>query len=145
MISLFNKYKLLFITILLDCLIISVLMIDNLNNFDKLFSYFVLIIHILFIFGLRIDNNKLLDVSHLICFALLPLSLYLENKNLLLIVLLLIIIIQVLWIVEEKCILLDNNYSFGYGKTLGIITLINTVLLSIKLGGELKDSSVKSY
>ena len=79
----------------------------------------------------------MLEVLHLFCFFLVSFSIYLENINLLLISLLLIVIIQVLWRLENKCILMDDGETFGFGMTIEIITLIITILISIKVGSKL--------
>jgi len=137
MISNINKAKLIFITLILDILTFYTLYTNELNKLDKTFSIVVLLTHLIFCISLIINKKKILDILHIFCFFLVSFSVYLENINLLLICLLLIVIIQILWRFENKCILMDDGDTFGYGKTIDIITLIITILLSIKVGSKL--------
>jgi hypothetical protein len=137
MISNINKAKLIFITLILDILTFYTLYTNELNKLDKTFSIVVLLTHLIFYISLIMNKKKILDILHIFCFFLVSFSVYLENINLLLIGLLLIVIIQILWRLENKCILMDDGDTFGYGKTIDIITLIITILLSIKLGTKL--------
>ena len=137
MISQINKAKLLFITMTLDILMSYTLYTNDLNKVDKTYTIVVLISHLLFYFSLINNKKKMLEVLHLFCFFLVSFSIYLENINLLLISLLLIVIIQILWRLENKCILMDDGETFGFGKTIEIITLIITILISIKVGSKL--------
>ena len=94
---------------ILDILTYYTLYTNELNNLDKTFSIVVLLTHLIFYISLIMNKKKILDILHIFCFFLITSSVYLENINLLLIFLLLIVIIQILWRLENKCILMDDD------------------------------------
>ena len=105
------------------------------NWFDKVFIYIVLFSHILFYYALYFNNDVLIQYLHYLIFASLSVSIFLENTKLVMICLGLLLTIQVLWIIENRCILNKNDFEFGYSKELSIAVLLYTVFLSIKVGG----------
>ena len=105
------------------------------NWFDKAFTYIVLFSHILFYYALYFNHDVLIQYLHYLIFASLSVSIFLENTKLVMVCLGLLLTIQVLWIIENRCILNGNETEFGYGKELSIAVLLYTVVLSIKVGG----------
>jgi hypothetical protein len=105
--------------------------------FDLGFVCVVLFSHIIFYFALYFDEEDLIETLHYFIFISLAVSIFLENTKLVIVCLGLLLIIQILWIVENRCILNNDdetNTPFGYSKELSIAVLLYTVILSIKLG-----------
>ena len=129
-----NKYKLAFITSMLDFLIIYIITNEELNEFDRNFANMVLLLHLLFFISLKNNYKGLLYLLHVLVFLFLFISIYISNKDLLSVCILLTIIIQILWILEGKCILNEEGEESGYGNKFSLIFIILTVALSVKLG-----------
>lgn len=131
-----DQLKMFILTILIDIGLIYLLLYQKLNITDYIFCYIILISHLLFLYGLWNNNEKLLDFLHYLIFIFLSLTIFVENIYLLTISLFLISIIQILWIIEERCILNKKGEinNFGYGKEINICSLILTIILSIKIG-----------
>lgn len=121
------------ITIFIDCLLIYCLLNFKLNNYDHYFAILCLISHLLFIYYLVIYNKKMLDFLHILIFVLICFGLFLQNKYLLIIPFILIVIIQLLWHFEKKCILNEENETWGYNNTIFISTLVVSYLYVWKL------------
>lgn len=75
------------------------------NAFDKAFSNIILFTHIIFLFSLNFYNKKMLDFLHVVIFFALGVSIFLSNIYLILTCYILLIIIQILWVIENRCIL----------------------------------------
>lgn len=130
-----NDYtKIVGLTIVLDIALVYIISQCKLVVFDKSFIVCVLLTHILFYYALYYDIDPLIDSLHQILFFFLSVSIFVKNIWLLLLNLFLITTIQILWIIEERCILNKEHKRFGYDKPLSIVTLIWTILLSMKIG-----------
>ena len=129
-----NKIILMFITLVLDVLIIYSL-IHKLKLFDFYYAFSILIIHGIFINALFLNNRKILDILHYSVFLYIAFSPFLSNKYLIGANLLLLFLIQLLWILKNCCILNDPNnpIRFGFGYEISIFTLIYTIILANKL------------
>ena len=128
------KNKLYIITALLDFGLLFILFLNNLSGFDNLWILLVLISHGLFYYGLQYNQRKLLDILHYFIFILPSLSIFTNNIFLKILSLLLLLLIQILWIKENRCILNDEDYDFGYGNELNYYVLIFTSILSLNIG-----------
>lgn len=122
------------ITLILDSVLIYIISQCKLVVFDKTFIVCVLLAHILFYYALYYDIDPLIDSLHKILFFFMSVSIFVKNIWLLLLNLFLISTIQVLWIIEERCILNKEHKHFGYAKPLSVLTLLWTILLSMKIG-----------
>lgn len=122
------------ITMILDSVLIYIISQCKLVVFDKTFIVCVLLTHILFYYALYYDIDPLIDSLHKILFFFMSVSIFVKNIWLLLLNLFLISTIQVLWIIEERCILNKEHKRFGYAKPLSVVTLLWTILLSMKIG-----------
>lgn len=129
-----NKIILMFITLVLDILIIYSL-IHKLKLFDFYYAFSILIIHGLFINALFLNNRTILDILHYSVFLYIAFSPFLSNKYLIGANLLLLFFIQLLWVLKNCCILNDPNnpIRFGFGYEISIFTLIYTIILANKL------------
>ena len=134
-----DQRKLFVITLIMDFSFIYILCVYKLSTFDYSFCYWVLITHLLFLYGLWKDNQPLLEYLHYLLFLILSISIFTQHKSILLISLFLLSIIQILWITEERCILIKNGQvnEFGYGKELNIYVLLLTIGISLRIGREL--------
>lgn len=130
--------KLYCITLFIDIFIITCLYIVSFNLFDLLWIYLVLFSHVLFYYGLYVNNKLILDFIHYFIFILPSLSLFCNHISLKIISLLLIIIIQVLWIKYNKYILNEKVGEFGYDNELNYYLITLTCLLSLQIGYLLK-------
>jgi len=128
------KNKLYCLTSLLDIVLLFILCNYNLNYFDLFFSISLLISHTLFFYGLIYYNKKLLDYLHVYVFISVILSLFLTNKILIGLCLFFTITLQVLWIIENKCILNEEGETTGMSKTISLGTLFINTILAYKLG-----------
>ena len=128
------KNKLYCLTLILDIVLLFVLFNYKLNNFDLFFCISLLISHALFFYGLVYYNKKLLDRLHVFVFISIIISLNLTNKILIGLVLFFTITLQVLWIIENKCILNEEGETSGMTKTISLGTLCINTILAYKLG-----------
>lgn len=138
MLPLKNRIKLAVITILVDLGYIYGLYTFDLNTYDKVFSLSVLFVHSLFLYYLHENDQKKLDLLHYFVPILLLGSICLKNPFLIFNSLMLLCMIKTLWVIEKRCILNDNNDTWGLTKTSEIGAIILTVLLSIKFGYNIK-------
>ena len=129
-----SKYLLYILTLMLDTFILNILYFNNLNYFDIAFCITLLFSHILFYYGLIYYNKNLLDCLHIAVFIYVLLSVFLQNKYLIGLVLLFTIILQILWIIENKCILNEGDENWGMSNTISIITILMNTILAYKLG-----------
>lgn len=130
-----NEYKtiLTIITILMDIFFIYTLCNQNLNTYDKVFTISILFIHSIFLYCLWNYNKKLLDILHVSVFIYLLCSIFLKNKVIIGISLCLILFIQLMWIIIDKCILNEENETWGYGNELAIGSFLLTIALIYKI------------
>jgi len=122
------------ITVVLDIGLILLLLRNDLVVFDRTFIVTVLMSHALFYYALFYENHSLIDSLHVIIFFYLSVSPFLKNKWLLGLNLFLITTIQILWVIEERCILNQEPNQFGYAKSLSIYVLLLTIGLAMKFG-----------
>mgnify|MGYP001345759357 FL=1 len=133
MISFEDKKKLYILTTFLDILIINILIFTKMNTFDKAFSYIILFTHTIFFFSLNFYNKKILDFLHVVIFSALGVSIFLSNIYLILTCYILLIIIQILWVIENRCILNEKDDKFGFGEELNTFCIILTSILTVKI------------
>ena len=134
-----DQQKLFLLTLIMDFSFIYILSVYKLSTFDYSFCYWVLITHLLFLYGLWKDNQPLLEYLHYLLFLMLSISIFIQHKGILLISLFLLSIIQILWITEERCILIKKGQvnEFGYGKELNIYVFLLTIGISLRVGKRL--------
>lgn len=135
-----SKKKLLLITFLLDIFLILNIYFNKHTILDILWTITVIICHILFYYNLIYENRYILDILHYFVFILPSLSLFTPNIYIKIISCFLLILIQILWIVEKRCILNEENYKFGYGNELNYYLIIFTSLLAFNIGYIYKNS-----
>ena len=129
-----NKMKIFLLTLLSDIIYFMVMISQSLNYYDFLLTLSVIIIHIIFYYNLIYKYNKdVIDIIHYFIPINVILSLGYQNKILIFISLVLITFIQIMWIIENRCILNEKQDTWGYGKITSIGTLIITILLAYKL------------
>ena len=130
-----DKYKLILITVILDIFLL-LLYFDTttrLNNFDKNFIRSMGFIHLLLYWTLyNNDRYSILYYLHLTLIISILFGMVLENMPLKFAILALLSLIQILWVLENKCIM----GKFGYNKILTISTIIYYGLLSLRVGYE---------
>ena len=119
-----NINKLIYLTIGIDILLFTILFIFKLNYFDFYFVIITLIIHLMFIYFLLNYNKQILYIFHVFVFILIGIGLFIENKYLLIVPLILITIIRLLWDIEEKCILNEDNTDFLGDKNIKFVAII---------------------
>lgn len=109
---------------------------NRLSRFD--FGYIVSILcsHFLLLLALSKKWYRVIDILHYFLFLSIVLSIFINDLLLQSIVLFLISLIQILWIWKERCIMntSETGTFWGYSKFLTSMTLLFTILLSIKFG-----------
>ena len=134
MININDKYKLYGITIILDIILILILYFNNLQLFDKLWIYLILITHSTFYIALKKDSKKILDILHVLIFIFPILSIFSNNIYIKLVSIFLLIVIQILWVYENRCILNEDKDMFGYGNEINTLCIIFTPFLAFNMG-----------
>lgn len=129
-----DKYKLYFITFLIDIFLIYILINLNFTFFGKIFISSLLIVHLVFYYALYFYKKKILDIIHYLIFIYPFFSLFCKSKYIHIVSLILLLIIQLLWIIENRCILNEPSDVFGFGDLVRIYTLILTLILSFRIG-----------
>ena len=105
--------------------------------FDNAFVVVILCSHVLFYYALFSKDDILIQWLHYGIFISLVVSIFLENTKLLIICLGLLLAIQILWIVEDRCILkTEEDTKFGYSKELSIGVLLYTIIMAMKIGSK---------
>lgn len=99
-----------------------------------MFSVCTLSIHSLFLYYLYKRNKTKLDLLHCFIPLLLIGSIRLTHPPLIFSSLAMLSGIQILWVIEERCILNDSKDTWGFTKPIQISAILLTVLLSVKLG-----------
>tara|TARA_B100000925_G_scaffold126521_1_gene94511 strand:+ start:9751 stop:10200 length:450 start_codon:yes stop_codon:yes gene_type:complete len=129
-----SKIKLFIITILLDLFLLFTVIKYSVSNIDLLWISIVFLCHIAFYVALHNENRFVLDILHYFVFILPSTALFIQNIYIKTISLLLFILIQILWIKEDKCILNEDDYNFGYGNELNYYLIIYTPILALSIG-----------
>tara|TARA_Y100000991_G_C21945719_1_gene337375 strand:- start:315 stop:731 length:417 start_codon:yes stop_codon:yes gene_type:complete len=129
-----SKKKLFYITFILDLFLVYIIIFQKLNKFDFFWVLSVIICHILFYYNLIKENRKNLDILHYFVFILPLLSLFAKNILIKILSISLLILIQILWIVENRCILNGNDDSFGFGNKINYLFIIFTPILGFNIG-----------
>ena len=131
-----NKYKNIVycLTLFLDIVLLFILCNYKLNCFDFIYCISSLISHALFLYVLIYYNKKLLDCLHVAIFIYVLLSIFLQNKYLIGLCLFFTLTLQVIWIIENKCILNEGNENWGMSKSISLLTLLINTILAYKLG-----------
>ena len=125
-----SKNKLFLITFLLDLFLLYIIFFNKLNYFDFFWILSVIVCHLLFYYNLVKENRYVLDILHYFVFILPSLTLFTKNGLIKGVSIFLLILIQILWIIEKKCILNEENTNFGYGNELNYYLIILTPLLA---------------
>lgn len=133
-----DKNKLYIITLTIDVFIIYTLLRYKLSLNDIIWCITVLISHILFIYALKTTYTNLVNFLHILIFILPLFTIFTQNILIKIITCLLLFVIQILWIKEQRCILNEEDYVFGYGNILNYYTLILTIIIAIQIGYKLK-------
>ena len=136
------KLILYIITAFLDISLIGILFLTNSSLFDYIWISFVLISHALFYFALHHNKRYILDNLHYLVFIFPTLSIFSSNIYIKILSLALFVIIQILWIKEKKCILNEDDYSFGYGDELNYFVLIFSLYLAFNIGQLWNENSI---
>ena len=133
-----DKIKLSALTLFVDLGFIYGLYYKKLNLYDKIFSACTLTTHSIFLYYLYKQNKKKLDLLHCFIPILLIGSTKLTNPLLIFSSLTMLSGIQILWVIEERCILNDSKDTWGFTKSIQISAILLTILLSVKLGYNVK-------
>ena len=133
-----DKNKLYIITLSIDVFIIYTLLKYNLSLNDIIWCMTVLISHILFIYALKTNYTSLVQFLHALIFILPAFTLFTQNILTKIVTCALLFVIQILWIKEQRCILNEEGYVFGYGNIINYYTLVLTIIISIQIGYKLK-------
>ena len=134
-----SKKKLITITFLLDLFLIGNIYFNNHTNLDIIWTFSVIVCHGLFYYNLIYENRYILDILHYFIFILPTFALFTPNVYIKIISCLLLILIQILWIIEKRCILNEENHKFGYGDELNFYVIILTSMLSFNIGHVFKN------
>ena len=129
-----DKNKLYLMTFLLDSGILYVLIKKKLHFFDKSWLLTTLLTHGTFFYALKNNKRKILDFLHHLVFLLPLTSLFSKTIYPKILSLFLLIAIQFLWVIENRCILNEENQSLGYGDITSIATITLNTLLSFQIG-----------
>ena len=129
-----DKLKLSSLTLFVDLGFAYGLCCQKLNMYDKVFSVCTLSTHSIFLYYLYKRNKKKLDLLHCFIPILLIGSTRLTHPLLIFSSLTLLSAIQILWVIEERCILNDSKDTWGFTKSIQISAILLTILLSVKLG-----------
>jgi len=127
------KIILTIVTLIIDVMFIYVYFNFPLNPYDKIYIISILAIHSLFYLFLWWYNSTIIFILHVLLFICLLLAVFLTNKVLLGTVLFLLLFIIIAWIIFNKCILIEDDQTFGYGTELEICTIILTGVIIYKL------------
>lgn len=138
MLQLKNRIKLSALTLLVDSGFVYSLFTLKLDKYDRLFSISVLSVHSVFLYYLYKNDQKKLDFLHYLVPMLLIGSIGLRSPFLIFFSLMLLCMIKSLWILEGRCILNDKKDTWGLTKVSEFGAIILQVLLSVKLGYNIK-------
>ena len=132
-----DKIKLLLLAAVLDALLIGILVFQKLEHiFDVVYILVNLIIHVWFFIAVSQVYRRQINILHIILVISLFLGFFTTNLYLQIVVLFLLLLIQVLWVLEERCILnldQDGNF-FQYDKSVSIIMILYFMIFSLKVG-----------
>jgi len=138
MLPLKNRIKLSALTLIVDSGFVYSLIFLKLDKYDKLFSVSVLSIHSLFQYYLYKNDQKKLDLLHYFLPILLIGASGLQHPFLIFISLMLLCAVKILWVFENRCILNNKKDTWGFTKASEVGVIILQVLLSVKLGYNIK-------
>ena len=128
-----SRKKLFLITFFLDLFLLYIIFFNQLNYFDFFWILSVIVCHMLFYYNLVKENRYVLDVLHYFVFIFPSLALFTKNVLIKFVCIFLLILIQILWIIEKRCILNEENTEFGYGNELNYYLIILTPLLAYSI------------
>ena len=124
---------------ILDIGLVYILYSCVLSWIDYSFVVIILLSHVAFYIALYAQYGTWIDYLHYFMFISLIMSVCLENVYLLGLCLFLLFMIQLLWIFEKKCILIrEDGVQFGFSNELSILSIIWTIILSMKIGYKIK-------
>tara|TARA_B100000035_G_scaffold178043_1_gene151814 strand:- start:12100 stop:12543 length:444 start_codon:yes stop_codon:yes gene_type:complete len=133
-----DKVKLFILTGVIDLFLFLTLYFTKLNFIDKLWIFSVLVSHSLFFYFLSFYNKYVIDLIHKFIFILPVVSIFCSSLFIKFISLFLLIVIQILWVFENRCILNEEDYEWGYGDYLNSFVIVFSVILSINIGYNLQ-------
>lgn len=121
------------LTLSIDAFLVILLFNKSISTLkDKLYTYALLLVHVIFIYGMYHNSTFIIDASHItisLCILIAPI---LDSFFLKFIHLLLLLTIQFLWLYKGYCILMTSNIE-GCGDFFTIIAAIWTIFLSFML------------
>jgi len=134
-----EKYTICSVIFIICLLGILILIYKNLNFYDYIVTLLSIIFLLPLIYFVYIDNRFFIDLIHFYIAILFVLSIFFNDKFLLLISLFVSIFTQIQWKIFDKCILftcdqVSNNEYYGINYITEIGILFVTIILSYKLG-----------
>ena len=121
------------LTLSIDAFLVILVLKNSISTMkDKLYTYALLLVHAIFIYGLYLDNLYIIDASHVIMCLCILISPILDSFYLKLLHLLLLLVIQFLWLYKGYCILMTDTIE-GCGDFFTFIAVLWTLLLTFIL------------
>ena len=133
------KLFLIIMTIIIDIILLNIFFRDkkDLNCYDYYIILLIIFIHIIFIISILINYNYLIIYSHVSIYIILFLSLFTQNKKLILLFIFFCIILKILWMTGHLCLILaiSNGKKIRrniIGKYINLLVTIILIILLIK-------------
>lgn len=121
------------LTLSIDAFLVILLFNKSISTLkDKLYTYALLLVHVIFIYGMYHNSTFIIDASLVIMSLCILIAPILDSFFLKLIHLRLLLAIQFLWIYKGYCILMTSNIE-GYGDVFTIIAAVWTIVLTFML------------
>ncbi len=129
-----DKIKIYLITALLDSGLIYLCTKKKLPFIDSFWCYITLIIHFIFYYGLHHNKKIIIHTLHYFIFILPFLSTFVNTIYPKILSLFLVILIQYLWVIENRCILNEDDETMGFGGITNIAIISLNTILSFQIG-----------
>lgn len=110
-----NKFKVGFITIILDCFLIYIYINKRLVEFDKIFIECLFLIHTLLFFALYHSYYKIIDILHVSLFLSIGCFFLIDSFQIKFLLLVLMFTIQLLWIWENNQCIMNTKGTIFHG------------------------------
>ena len=110
-----NKFKVGFITIILDCFLIYIYINKRLVEFDKIFIECLFLIHTLLFFALYHSYYKIIDILHVCLFLTIGCFFFIDSFQIKFLLLVLMFTIQLLWIWENNQCIMNTKGTVFHG------------------------------
>lgn len=121
------------LTLSIDAFLVILVLKNSISTMkDKLYTYALVLVHAIFIYGLYLDNLYIIDASHVIMCLCILIAPILDSFYLKLLHLLLLLVIQFLWLYKGYCILMTDTIE-GCGDFFTFIAVLWTLLLTFIL------------